>query len=498
MLGQTGRRQWVDPQLPQRLARGAQLRDAAVDQQQIRQRQLLLHQPAVAPAHGLGDHARIVGPLDLADPEMPVAAAVGHAVDGADQAGDRQHAGGVGDVEALDDGRRPFQAQGGLELAQPVGGIRPVHRGRGHRAARPLPRHLAQAHPDVAQTGGPLVVERGGGRRHLLAQVFQKSRTLAVQHGAGLGHARPVLRFADAPDAGRGAGADDVVVAVAVGLGVGTDRRAAAQAERLLQKIDDRPDEAGAGGEGTEVGRAIVADDAAGGEPGQRLARVAADREEALVVAQQDVVARLVLLDQFVLGEQRLVLRAGHDPVEVVDAVDEAAQLGVGLAQGGGAEVALHAAAERQGLADVDDASGPVAHEVAARFLGQRLELLAERVVHTGCPPLRHHARNSMLPSGPRSGEGTTPSHARPASRVPKPRIASTTAACTAGSRTTPRGAWSRPASNCGLISVTISPPAGSRAASGGRISRSEMKETSTVAKRGGKGRSSSRRFRAL
>ncbi len=47
------------------------------------------------------------------------------------------------------------------------------------------------------------------------------------------------------------------------------------------------------------------------------MARVDAQTEVALVVAQLDVVARLVLLDEAVLEDGRLFLRCGDDRLEV-------------------------------------------------------------------------------------------------------------------------------------------------------------------------------------
>ena len=117
-----------------------------------------------------------------------------------------------------------------------------------------------------------------------------------------------------------------------------------------------------------------------------------------------------------------------------------------------------------------------------------------DRFHASAVPSLRHHARNSTLPSGPRNGDGTQPSQTSPSDSVPNALIAATTASCTAGSRTTPPGTFSRPASNCGLISESSSPPGGRTSAIGGRISLSEMNETSVTPACGCSGRSESRR----
>ena len=63
---------------------------------------------------------------------------------------------------------------------------------------------------------------------------------------------------------------------------------------------------------------------------------------------------------------------------------------------------------------------------------------------------------------------------------------------CSSGSRTIPpRPTDRRPTSNCGLISATNSPSAWRQETTGGRTRSREMKDTSTVAREGAKGRSS-------
>jgi len=73
---------------------------------------------------------------------------------------------------------------------------------------------------------------------------------------------------------------------------------------------------------------------------------------EVLVVAQQDVVGRAVLLDQVVLEDQGLDLAAGDDHVEVPDLLDH--RRDAHLVLRGFLEVAPHAALQRQRLADVE------------------------------------------------------------------------------------------------------------------------------------------------
>ena len=103
---------------------------------------------------------------------------------------------------------------------------------------------------------------------------------------------------------------------------------------------------------------------------------VEADRDVGigLVVAQPDVEPRLVLLDEVLLGEQRLGLGDDDERLDVVDLLASARSCRtiVGLR-----EVAGDPLADRLRLADVDDAPAGVAEQVDARLVGQRAPLLA-------------------------------------------------------------------------------------------------------------------------
>jgi hypothetical protein len=100
------------------------------------------------------------------------------------------------------------------------------------------------------------------------------------------------------------------------------------------------------------------------------------DRDEriGLVVAQSDVEARAVLLDEVLLGQQRLGLGGDEHELDRLDRVDHL----VGAARDRIAEVAGDALLDRLGLADVDDLALVVAEQVDARAVGQRLALLRQ------------------------------------------------------------------------------------------------------------------------
>ena len=96
-----------------------------------------------------------------------------------------------------------------------------------------------------------------------------------------------------------------------------------------------------------------------------------------LVVAQPDVEARLVLLDEVLLGEQRLGLGLDEDELDVVDRVDH---LVVPRRHRVG-EVAGDPLADRLRLADVDDLPARVAEQVDPRAVGQGAALRFEALV---------------------------------------------------------------------------------------------------------------------
>jgi hypothetical protein len=83
-----------------------------------------------------------------------------------------------------------------------------------------------------------------------------------------------------------------------------------------------------------------------------------------LVVAQQDVEARLPLLDEVVLERQRFFFVVDQNVIDVGGFGDERAGLGIGQAVV--VEVAAHAEAQALGLADVDHPSAGVLVKVHA------------------------------------------------------------------------------------------------------------------------------------
>jgi len=108
-----------------------------------------------------------------------------------------------------------------------------------------------------------------------------------------------------------------------------------------------------------------------------RIVLVQRDRDVwiRLVVAQPDVEARLVALDEVLLGEQRLGLGGGDQELDVVGRRDHLGRPWLGRGLG---EVRVHAFADRLGLADVEHAPLGVSEQVDAWLVGELATLLRE------------------------------------------------------------------------------------------------------------------------
>ena len=193
-------------------------------------------------------------------------------------------------------------------------------------------------------------------------------------------HLFGVVFLADQAHAGCGAAADLVLqtgpraIAVVAVL-------ALAHLEYLLQEI-----QAVAHGAGAGIGAEVAALPALGapvqGEP-RKLAVRQVDIGVGFVVTQQDVVDRLVLLDQVVLQQQRLDLAVQHSDLDVGDVGHH--RHGFRL-QPAGAEVAGNPVFQVFGLAHVQQPPLGVVHLVHAGALAQGGEkgLVIETAVSHG------------------------------------------------------------------------------------------------------------------
>ena len=215
-----------------------------------------------------------------------------------------------------------------------------------------------------------------GGRRRLHPRL-QVALDRAVAPGEEVDHAvdaAAVLLLRDVPHA-RGLAALDVVVQAGAAaapprLGAG----AGAEHEDLRQQIERAAHALGVG-VGPEVGAPGAVALAREVHPREVLVERDRDERVGLVVAQADVEAGAVLLDEALLRQQRLGLGADDDELDVLDRADHLRVAGAGWHLGLG-EVRGDALADRLRLADVDHATLAVAEQVHARLVGQRAALL--------------------------------------------------------------------------------------------------------------------------
>ena len=247
---------------------------------------------------------------------------------------------------------------------------------------RLLVQHARQRADLVPDLGRLLELQRLGARHHLRLQRIHQLLLLALQEALGVGDVARVVVGRDVVDA-RARAALDLVEQARPGA-VGEHRvLAGAQVEHLLDQLDrvlHRP----GGRERAEVAVLLV-DRAAVVGDARKAVRLDLQVRIALVVDEADVEARRQRLDQVVLEQQRLGLRAHHrrlhagDPRDHVAGPDRAFAAGVALG-----EVARDALLQVARLADVEHVVGGVEEAVDAGQVRQRRDLGEEALARRG------------------------------------------------------------------------------------------------------------------
>ena len=215
---------------------------------------------------------------------------------------------------------------------------------------------LADRGQAVTQPAGPFVLQGVRGLEHLRLQALDDRLGVAVEERHQVADQRLVGVAVDVPTQGpehfsmwySRQGLPEPLVGAELVVAAGADR------EGPQQRVEGLPDGVGVG-VGTEVPAALVL----GAPPDHGSRPLVADRHGqervALVVPQPDVEAGLVLLDQAVLEHDRFDVVADLDPL---DALGLRHHLGRPEREVGGVlEVVGQPAAQRLGLADVDDPS---------------------------------------------------------------------------------------------------------------------------------------------
>ncbi len=345
------------------------------------QRKTVLKVLEAAVHAGLGAHARGQGVIRVAQGQVQPAPALAahprtdpHAVAGIAAQGLLQHL-SILDVVADDQLlRRPaakvVAGDEGVEHLAGIGGVRHpgeeravaevgavaddehLHAGDGLADAAGDDIHVALGAGDVlalldrAQRGDAVAQPRRllerqvlGGAFHAGDQLIDHAVAVPVQEHLHVAHVAGVVLLADVAHARRGA-ALDLVLQARPGAVLEEAVPALAHGEDLLQVVERFAHRAGAG-ERPEIPPLPLAATAVKAQPREALVGGEVDVGIALVVAQQDVVARAQLLDEVVLEDQRLGLGVGHRDLHVGDLRHHGLGLGVVRLAG---EVARHPA----------------------------------------------------------------------------------------------------------------------------------------------------------
>ncbi len=221
--------------------------------------------------------------------------------------------------------------------------------------------HEGQAADAVADRGGALELQGGGGGFHLGGQFLLHEGGLAGQERLRLANQLAVFRLVDAPDAGGRAAAD---LEQQAGPGAGGEHRvgAGSQQEHALHggdRLVHRP------GRGERPPIAALAGLRAAMLGDLRIWMVLGQHQPGVgfVVAQNDVVVRLEALDQVGLEQQRLGLGVGGDDLHGRGQRHHAAQA---FRQADGLGVGGDALLQAARLADVQRLALGIEHAVDA------------------------------------------------------------------------------------------------------------------------------------
>ncbi len=191
------------------------------------------------------------------------------------------------------------------------------------------------------------------------------------------------FRRGESFDAGAEA-AMNVVLQAGAGMVAREIDLATGDEKAAMDELDDAIGEV-AGKVRAVVGGAVFAQAARDEDFGKAVGERELDVGVGLVVAEQDVEARLALLDEVVFEREGFVLVGDEDVVEVDGLAHERAGFGVGLR--GFKQIGADAGAKVLGLADVDDLALGVFVEVDAGLGGQETDFLEE--VHSGSAAAR-------------------------------------------------------------------------------------------------------------
>ena len=303
---------------------------------------------------------------------------------------------------------------------------------------RPVPLHVGGEEVALLQLGGrdllrrlqplqgPDLVAQGGRLlealldRHALhvgAQATHHLLGAPLQEETGVVAGLPVaLERADLLDAG-GDAALDLVLEAGPGAAAVQRLLAGADAEQLPDEPGRLPSQAGRD-VGPAIGVPVLRGPAHDVEARVVLLEGQPEVGMILVVAEADVVQRLVALDEVVLESQRLHLGVGDHELEIGDVLDHPGL--VELRRAGSLEVRPHPVAQHPGLADVDDRAVYALEQVDPGPVWKLLELVGQGhgLIMSRGPSDRPEAPPSALRAAPLAvGSPLAPEHSQAPNR---------------------------------------------------------------------------------
>ena len=196
---------------------------------------------------------------------------------------------------------------------------------RGQRVPGEPPRRRggpAQVVDHVAQLGGLLEIHLDRLGLHLVLQRRDRLARAAFEEVARGRHPGAVIIEGNLAHARGRALFDDRREAVLEVILARLERPAGAQAELVAHQVQRRAQRSGVR-ERTEIPRAVVLAQPRELEARDRVGHVDLDEQEALVVAQRDVVARPVFLDEAAFEQQRLGFALDGVRLKIPDALDQ-------------------------------------------------------------------------------------------------------------------------------------------------------------------------------
>ena len=229
----------------------------------------------------------------------------------------------------------------------------------------------------VAKGGGALVLHSGSAVHHVLAQHLEHLLVVSPQEGQHTVHHVPVGLFGTLARTGRHALANLIVDA---GPGGRLQRQflaAGSQRKHAAHRLDHLPDCRSAD-VGAEVLHTVLLPSGllfyapCQLQTRKGLLQIHSQVGIMLVILQEDVIVRLVQLDEVALQAQRLQIGIAQEDIEIVDMTDHRRNLGGVLRI---TEIGAHAVLQIDRLADIDDGALRILHQVAARAFGEHADL---------------------------------------------------------------------------------------------------------------------------